>query len=1433
MKKLLALLFIASTMLISCEQNGVNEPDNPKDAPSFTFMEGTEVNPTIGYEGGELVFSFISNCSWIVEENDDWINISPTSGNQGNHTLAINVAKNTTGEERLSKITILYGVDSQVVINLTQEANDVFETDSEGNYIVEADGGTVAVKVTTNLEYDVLIPDEASAWLSLADTRTVREETLTLTVEENETFDERSAKVILKGSDGEVLQSITIKQKGVDEVFYTDSEGNYIIDASGGFVEVQVTTNLDYKIDISTDALSWISIDDTRAEIKDETLRFIVLSNESYDERSATIKLTNADNDLLQTIIIKQRGVDSFQCESENSYTILASGGQIELQISTNISYSVNIPPDAQHWISINETRSIRNDLVSLLIQANDSENIREAIITLTDKDNHELKVFNIIQKGIVISLAYETSDNSPLVPYKTTGYGDNASLIDNVYDPNTRSGKLIFDSPISKIPDQAFDYCTNLKWIDIPESITSIGAGAFKDCYNIERLTVPSTVTLINPSAFENCTGVLTLYCNIPAGNINEGSVFRTSKFSKIIIGEGMTKIPSLAFRGCSSIESITIPNGVKTIESGAFYNCTNLRTAHIPESTTSIGESAFHNCENMEEVLIRETITNIGYEAFYGCGGKLIIYRDIPSNVFFRANFHEILVGDDVRKIDDWAFNECGKISSIVLGSNIESIGHSAFNGCSSLTEISIPDKVLALNQSTFENCHDLKKITIGSRVEKIDNKCFYNCSSLETITIPSRVNYFGDNVFYGCENLRAFYGESASSDNRCLVFDGELKFFARGGLTKYTVPNDVTTIAENAFAGCSNLLEITIGNEVKSIETDAFYGCGGTLNIDSKIAEINYTSYNNPLSSGWLHGTEFSCINFGENILQIGDYLLYNYTYLTKVSLPNLIEHIGDFSFNNCSSLSIINIPDSILYIGKNSFANCESVNDITIGHNVKELGSNAFLNCGGKLSINRDIPTGVFINSKFTHVYIGDGALYIGDEAFSGCSSLQHITLGSNIESIGMNAFNECTGKLEIRCNIPVAQTKVNGAFVNSHFSSVEILDDVCQIGDYSFYECNKLDTLIIPSTITKFGNLAFYGCSGELNINCDIPDVANANCGVFQGAAFSKIITGDQMSYIGDFAFCGIDKSIDIVISQNVEAIGKYAFQGCRGKLYIDSKFVEVDYFYIDDTYQKCNNFWIQESYFTDITLGDNISQIGAFAFDGCYNIRNITFPKNMLSIGAGAFRNCVGFSNITIPEGVTSIGTSAFSKCTGLSCITIPKSVLKIGTDAFYECTGKLVINCNIQDGNSSTRPLWGAKFTELTIGEDVTAIGNYAFRGLKIQDITIPNSITSIGEYAFSECDNLQSVTIGGGVQTIGDKSFFNCKSLLNVYCKATTPPILGEQSFYESNTVNYSTVYNKIGCKFCVPTESLSRYLEAIMWNDYALEIFGYDFN
>lgn len=103
MKKLFTLLIVMLT-LISCEQSGINETVTP----SFTFAEGTNLNPTIGYAGGELTFSFISNCSWTANENEDWINISPNSGNQENKIISISVDENITGEERTSQIIITY-----------------------------------------------------------------------------------------------------------------------------------------------------------------------------------------------------------------------------------------------------------------------------------------------------------------------------------------------------------------------------------------------------------------------------------------------------------------------------------------------------------------------------------------------------------------------------------------------------------------------------------------------------------------------------------------------------------------------------------------------------------------------------------------------------------------------------------------------------------------------------------------------------------------------------------------------------------------------------------------------------------------------------------------------------------------------------------------------------------------------------------------------------------------------------------------------------------------------------------------------------------------------------------------------------------------------------------------------------------------------------
>ena len=129
---------------------------------------------------------------------------------------------------------------------------------------------------------------------------------------------------------------------------------------------------------------------------------------------------------------------------------------------------------------------------------------------------------------------------------------------------------------------------------------------------------------------------------------------------------------------------------------------------------------------------------------------------------------------------------------------------------------------------------------------------------------------------------------------------------------------------------------------------------------------------------------------------------------------------------------------------------------------------------------------------------------------------------------------------------------------------------------------------------------------------------------------------------------------------------------------------------------------------------------------------------------------------------------------------------------------------------------------------TNVTIGDSVTTIGEYAFSDChSLTSVTIGNSVTTIGASAFRSCNSLTSVTIGDSVTTIGDYAFSDCYNLTSVYCKATTPPSLGYDAFkYQDNG------YVNIGCPIYVPAASVEAYKVAKNWSWYAADIVGYDF-
>ena len=274
------------------------------------------------------------------------------------------------------------------------------------------------------------------------------------------------------------------------------------------------------------------------------------------------------------------------------------------------------------------------------------------------------------------------------------------------------------------------------------------------------------------------------------------------------------VTKIGGRAFYKCSSLASVTIPDSVISIGREAFYGCKSLTSATIGNGITSIGMYAFLKCEELAEFKGK----------FASKDGRCLILNRVLYS-FAPAELTEYTIPDGVTSIGSNAFYDCSSLESITIPDSITYIEDNEFYGCSSLTSITIPDSVISIGSGAFAGC-----------------------SSLTSITIPDSVTSIGEAAFEDCSNLAEFKGKFASEDGRCLIVDGTLNSFAPAGLTKYTIPDSITSIGDHAFFDCSSLESITIPDSVTSIGSDAFCLCSSlaSVTIPDSVTSIGWHAF-----------------------------------------------------------------------------------------------------------------------------------------------------------------------------------------------------------------------------------------------------------------------------------------------------------------------------------------------------------------------------------------------------------------------------------------------------------------------------------------------------------------------------------------------------------------------------------------------------------
>ena len=806
------------------------------------------------------------------------------------------------------------------------------------------------------------------------------------------------------------------------------------------------------------------------------------------------------------------------------------------------------------------------------------------------------------------------TIDASTMRDYTVYAYADDSATkglsIENgrVKGYNGTSTDVVIPSyykgcNVTSIGSYAFNDCTSLTSITIPDSVTSIGNYAFEYCSALTSVTLGNSVTSIGKDAFKNCYKLVEVYnksaLSITAGSSDNGGVARYAKNvytneggSKLTTDENgyviymdeyemilvsyrgtnielvlpsyITKINQNAFSGCSSLTSITIPDSVTSIGDSAFSGCSGLTSITIPDSVTSIGGGAFSGCKGLTSITIPNSVTSIGNWAFSGCSGLTSI--TIPNSVTsigayafsFCTGLTSIIVDEENTK-----YHSAGnclietesktliagcKNSIIPTDGSVTSIGSSAFRGCTGLTSITIPNSVTSIGEDAFSGCSSLTSITIPDSVTSIDRYAFSGCTGLTNITIPDSVTSIGDRAFYDT----TWYNNQPDG----LVYAGKVAYKYKGTMpsnTSIVLKEGTLGIADFAFQGCSGFTSITIPDSVTSVGYAAFSGCTGLIKIIGPSDAVSAVA------------KQCNSKAIAEIVITSG-------------------TSIRDCAFRDCTSLTTVTIPDSVTSIDGSAFSGCTGLTSITIPDSVTSIGFAAFFGCTG-----------------LTSVTIGNGVTSIGDNAFWGCNGLTSITIPDSVTSIGSSAFYNCTGLTSISGSATNVGTVAKQAKPTSF--TVNITSGT-SIGDRAFSGCTGLTSVTMGNSVTSIRGGAFSGCTGLTSIT--IPD---------------------SVTHIDDYAFEDCTGLTSITIPDSVTSIGTAAFY---------------------------NTAWYNNQ-------PDGLVYVGkvAYKYKGTMpSNTSIVLEEGTLSITDHAFEDCTGLTSVTIPDSVTSIGSFAFSGCAGLTSIT-------------------------------------------------------------------------------------------------------------------------------------------------------------------------------
>ena len=927
---------------------------------------------------------------------------------------------------------------------------------SVSDLVFEAEGGEKEFTIYCNSDWTIT---NESEWCKTTVNQGNGNSKIIVTVGVYSEMEDRNTNLTIKA--GNITKVLTVTQKDGDAIIL--SKDKFDIPEEGGNVTVEVKSNIQYEVSIPSQFQNWIKHEPETKAITVKNFTFTILENKEYEKREGYIVFNG--NSLKDTVHIYQTAA-RILILSKDTYNISSAKKSIEVELKSNVNYSISIPSSASHWIKLLETKAIRTDKIYFEIEENTTYDNRSAQVFIKDKNSSlcdtlyinqlqqnalilSQKQYEVLAGGEQISIEVQSNIDYEIIIPKTVqewieqmpqSKALTKSMINLEIKPNTtydvRSAQVFIKDKNSTLSDTVqvtqaakgtytgdISFETEQDLIDFQTAGYTKVIGNIIVQYNIRTLQkLDNLLTEIDGNLTINCQSLTSLdgLYNLKkiTGNFItwEACITSYEGIDKLteIGGDFEVRLPySLeSFEGLESLE--TIGGNFKVIDKlalsslSSFKGLSSLKSigGDFEVNAKSSSLASFEGLENLETI---------------GGNFKVIAgsYSSLESLSSFKGLSSLKSIGEDFEVNTNSSLNALESFEGLesleTIGGNFKIIDNesslnalSSFKGLSSLKSIGGDFEVSTDHSSSPHPSHSLNAL-----------ESFEGLESLETIggnfrVIAESFSYsYSFNVlssFKGLSSLKSIGGdfEVNAKSSSLASFEGLENLETIGGNFKVIAGSYSSLESLSSFKGLSSLKSIGEDFEVNTNSSlnalESFEGLESLETIGGNFKIIDNESSLNALSS-------FKGLSSLKSIG--GDF---------EVSTDHSSSPHPSHSLNALESFEGL---ESLETIGGNFRVIAES---FSYSYSFNVLSS--FKGLSSLKSIGGDFEVKARVLESFEGL---ENLTNIGDKlTIKGCSSLNNIDALKNIESLNDISITTCS-KLYDFCVLKNVVQNMSGTF----------------------------------------------------------------------------------------------------------------------------------------------------------------------------------------------------------------------------------------------------------------------------------------------------------------------------------------------------------------------------------------------------------------